>query len=103
MFLKRILVTLAACSASIFLYAPLAQAGQVGGQIGISLTIVKSCQVASESSANAYVVSSQGCDSSAFQLQNEQGKQLATQSLSQDAVTRIDNNDASSPRVVVYW
>lgn len=102
MYLQRILLPIVAFAV---LIAPAvqAQAGQVGGQIGISLTIVKSCQVASETSLDTYRVSSQGCEASAFQLQDERGRPMAAQPSGQDAVTRVESADGAGSRVVVYW
>lgn len=103
MYYKRILAPLAALSALLLACAPLAHAGQVGGQLNVSLTIVKSCEVAGESTSGSYRVSSRGCEAAAYRLQDESGKPLAAQPAERDAVTRLDSSDSASPRVVVYW
>lgn len=100
MFLKRIFTPLFGLA---LLCVGQAQAGQVGGQINVSLTIVKSCQVAGESSSGTYLVSRHGCESADFQLRNERDKQLASSVAANDAITRVDAGDAAGQRVVVYW
>lgn len=100
MFIKRFLAPLLGLT---LLCTGHAFAGQVGGQINVSLTIVKSCQVAGESSSGSYLVSRRGCESADFQLRNEHGQQLASPAVASEAITRVDAGDAAGQRVVVYW
>lgn len=99
MYSKPILV-IAASFALMSVLSGVARAGESSAQLAVSLTIVKSCEVVSEPSVRAVQVSSHGCESAAFRLQDESGAVLTTEVVRGRTVAEPDS---ASKRLVVYW
>lgn len=98
---KRSLAVFVACSLT--LIAPSLFAGQVNGQLGVSITIAKHCEVSGERDGRGLNMGWSGCKDAAFQLHDEQGRQLPALRNEQTASIRVEPAELSAERVVVYW
>lgn len=83
--------------------ANLSFAEQVSGQLQISLTILKRCEIAARGDAAAVHVSARDCGHAAYQVQDAHGRALSA-SLDTEATSVVlpaGGDDDST--LVIYW
>ena len=83
--------------------ANLSLAEQISGQLQISLTILKRCEVAARGDAAAVHLSARDCEHAAYQVQDAHGRALSS-SLSAEATSVVlpAGGDAGST-LVINW
>lgn len=78
-------------------------AGQATGQLPISMTIAKHCEVVGERQGDALSFAGRGCEADSFQLRDEQDRLLPAQLGATAASLQIKRDEVDGSRVVVYW
>lgn len=83
--------------------ANLSLAEQISGQLQISLTILKRCEVAVRGDVAAAHLSARDCEHAVYQVQDAHGRAL-TSSLNAEATSMVlpAGGDAGST-LVIYW
>ncbi|WP_457977244.1 hypothetical protein L0Y47_13755 [Ectopseudomonas composti] len=80
----------------------LSSAEQISGQLQISLTILKRCEVAARSDAAGVYLSAHGCEHAAYRLQDVNGRALPLAFAGTTSVTVQSVEDVGST-LVIYW
>ncbi|HBZ95173.1 MULTISPECIES: hypothetical protein [unclassified Pseudomonas] len=78
-------------------------AEQISGQLHISLTILKRCEIVARSDAASVYLSGHSCEHSAYQVRDDQGRALALSQDGQTASLPVKSIEKDGSTLVVYW
>jgi len=82
--------------------ANLSLAEQISGQLQISLTILKRCEVAVRGDAVAVHLSARECEHAAYQVQDAHGR-IVSSSLNAEATSVLPVGGDAGSTLVIYW
>lgn len=83
--------------------ANLSFAEQVSGQLQISLTILKRCEVAARSDAAGVHLSARDCEHAAYRLQDTNGRALPWALNAEATSVTVQSVEDAGSTLVIYW
>jgi len=83
--------------------ANLSFAEQISGQLQISLTILKRCEVAARSDAAGVHLSAHDCEYAAYRLQDSNGRALPLASNAEATSLTAQSVEDAGSTLVIYW
>ncbi|PKM32341.1 MAG: hypothetical protein CVV08_12995 [Gammaproteobacteria bacterium HGW-Gammaproteobacteria-12] len=83
--------------------ANLSVAEQISGQLQISLTILKRCEVAVRDDAAAVHLSARDCEHAAYQVQDAHGRALPSTLNAQATSLALPASGDAGSTLVIYW
>lgn len=95
---------LALCAASVLCAAANSTlAEQVSGQLQISLTILKRCELATRSDAAAVHLSERGCEHAAYQVRDTDGHTVPLTHTAETSSVAVQSVEDAGSTLVIYW
>lgn len=98
---RRLVASLLAVALCLVANQSLAE--QISGQLHISLTILKRCEVSAERDQQAVRVLGNGCEQAAYQLQDGHGRALPLKPDAGAASVSTQSVADAGSTLVVYW
>lgn len=88
---------------ALYVTVNLSLAEQVSGQLQISLTILKRCEVAARSDAVGVHLSAHDCEHAAYRLQDPNGRALPLASNAEATSLTAQSVEDAGSTLVIYW
>lgn len=83
--------------------ANLSFAEQISGQLQISLTILKRCEIAARSDAAGVYLSAHDCEHAAYRLQDPNGRTLPLAPNAEATSLTVQSVEGAGSTLVIYW
>ncbi|MDN5515861.1 MAG: hypothetical protein L0G82_11550 [Pseudomonas sp.] len=81
----------------------LSSAEQISGQLQISLTILKRCEVAARSDAAGVYLSAHDCEHAVYRLQDVNGRAVPLALNAEATSVTVQSVEGAGSTLVIYW